>query len=873
MVSSVSRARHHATWLFVLVLAVAFVACAEAASAGHKDRGAPGASEQDPVALRAGQFLREALAYLQAQGLNIIYSTKNVGPWMRVRHTPQATDPVGILQEILAHYQLAAEQGPDGSWLVVKIASSDTPPGGSVRGRVVDGTSGAPLANVEVRIDHPTKKTRSAPDGGFTLENIEPGTHTLHAVVVGYESHSIEDIRITPDGVSNVEIRLQRKPEKLENVTVVASRYRLLSNAPSGAQFLSRQEVDRLPHLADDLQRAIKRLPGAVAGEISAKLNMRGGVRDETLLILDGLELQDPFHLKILQGALSIVDSNIVDGVDVLSGGFTAEYGDRMSGVIEVETITPGENRESAVGVSFVNAFARTQGSFGQSRGRWLVSVRRGYLDYLFDLADASGEIQPRYYDALAKLQYDLGDRTSLQGNFLFARDDFFLEEDDTIEQSIGDATSYYGWFSIINDWSEDLYAETILSLGDVMQERRGTENDVGSLFADVRDRRDIRFAGIKTDWGWSLTDHQLLKWGAEARHLEADYDYAVESAFINSFFTAEPVFESRQHRLSPDGDEYSAYLAHRWQIVDPMILELGLRWDKQTYTDLEDDDQLSPRVNLLYEFGPRTSLRAAWGRFYQSQGIDELQVEDGVTEFFPVQLAEHRILGLDHQLGPNLSLRVEAYQKLYSDLRPRFENVFDPHEVIPEAEVDRVRIAPESAEARGIELMLKRDGPRNLSWWASYTYSKVEDRVEGEDVPRAWDQPHALGFSLNWEGDKWNVNVAGSYRSAWPITAVDGELVENPDGGLDVRLKRAERNRAELGPYHRVDVRVSRDVTMRRGEFTYFFELYNVFNHRNPCCIDGFNIRTTPSLEVHVEPSVNYWMKRLPSFGFTWTF
>ena len=164
--------------------------------------------------------------------------------------------------------------------------------------------------------------------------------------------------------------------QTIDEVLVVAGRYQIYGDGQF-AEF-GHAALKHLPHLADDLMRAISRLPAATADDFSARINLRGGTREETAVYLDGMKLIDPFHLKDLQGVFSIVDSNLIDRVDVLPGGFPAIYGDQASGIINVRTLPSPEQNEHSVGVSFVNAFANTRGSFDDGRGGWLVSVRRG---------------------------------------------------------------------------------------------------------------------------------------------------------------------------------------------------------------------------------------------------------------------------------------------------------------------------------------------------------------------------------------------------------------------------------------------------------------------------------------------------------------
>ncbi|MGH2652166.1 MAG: TonB-dependent receptor domain-containing protein, partial [Actinomycetota bacterium] len=179
---------------------------------------------------------------------------------------------------------------------------------------------------------------------------------------------------------------------------------------------------------------------------------------------------------------------------------------------------------------------------------------------------------------------------------------------------------------------------------------------------------------------------------------------------------------------------------------------------------------QVSPRLSVVRGLGPSSRIRASWGRYYQSQGIHELQVEDGVADFLPTQLAQQWSIGYERDLGNGLTLRADAYRKEMSSLRPRFENLFDPFELLPEFAADRVRIAPDRAEARGLDLSLSMDRDGTIAWWAAYSRSSAEDEIDGRTVPRSRDQPHAFQFGLNIRrGDAWSLGSPASITPAGP--------------------------------------------------------------------------------------------------------
>lgn len=158
----------------------------------------------------------------------------------------------------------------------------------------------------------------------------------------------------------------------------------------------------------------------------------------------------------------------------------------------------------------------------------------------------------------------------------------------------------------------------------------------------------------------------------------------------------------------------------------------------------------------MLQKVGENTELRLSWGRYHQSQEINELQVEDGIASFWPAQRADHLIVGFRHLFDRQFALRIELFDKRMRDIRPRFENLFDPLGLIPEVQPDRVRPDPGSAQSQGVEITLdRRSGYFN--WWATYVFSEVRDRIDGRQQPRSWDQPHAFQGGLSFSNEKWD--------------------------------------------------------------------------------------------------------------------
>ncbi len=205
-------------------------------------------------------------------------------------------------------------------------------------------------------------------------------------------------------------------------------------------------------------------------------------------------------------------------------------------------------------------------------------------------------------------------------------------------------------------------------------------------------------------------------------------------------------------------------------------------------YPDQLKFDVVSPRLNVVYAFGDDNELRAAWGVVHQPQAVNELQVEDDVEQFFEPERSEQFVIGYTRRFAHGLSLRVDVYDKDYSDLRPRFENLLDPIQLIPEGAADRIRIDAPEARARGVELTLRREAERGLSGWVSLSLAEAEENVQGDWQSRSWEQQQTLAFGSSWTGAKWNVSLAGLFHSGTPTTYIGLETTPLPGGGT--RLK-----------------------------------------------------------------------------------
>ena len=588
--------------------------------------------------------------------------------------------------------------------------------------------------------------------------------------------------------------------------------------------------------------------------------------------MLNGQWLFDPFHIRDYQSIFSAIDSRAIEGVQVYTGGFPVRFGNRMSGLVLMESLEPPRPRHTEIGISVFNTSFLTAGN--EPDRHWLVSARRGNLDLV--IKPEFG--QPSYYDVFGEYGFDLSPDATLSINALYADDkvEVILEsEPEELERVVSKTRNAQLWVQLDNRWSDELSSQTVISAVAFDNTRNGSLNDEEKIVATVSDTREVDQFGFRQDFTLNRGDRHLVQWGLQVTYADAEYLYSNTA----EYFGLQALFEGRDEPLSrdlaasPDGAGYSLYFSDRWKLSERSILEWGLRWDDQSYPETGSDSQLSPRLSYLRALGPETELRLSWGRYHQPQQIHELQIEDGITNFWPAQRADHVIAGIRHLFRDRYSLRIELFNKDMKQVRPRFENLFDPLGLIPEVQPDRIRLDPQSATARGLEVSIDRsEGP--FTWWATYVLSEVTDRIDSRQQLRSWDQRHAFQGGISWSNQKWDVAFATNVHTGWPLTEL--ALVEDgvdEDGEIEYLAVPGPRNAGRHPSFASLDFRLSRTWKLRRGSFMAFLEVSNLTNRKNQCCLDWDLEEDEETGEEVFERGVDYWMPRLPAIGVLWEF
>lgn len=817
-----------------------------------------------PRRVVVGESIAGIIDELRAAGAPLAYSSAILPDTLRIRATPQQRGILSVLREILKPHSLTLRQ-IDGLYIVGHLETAD-----------------ASIATVTLLFDIRDARTNTAISnatiGGLPARasvewqgnnrrlsvELPAGVYPVTVRAAGYaDLHTTLELSAGPPQTISLALSAQRTP--LTEVVVAASRYEMMRDAIDTPTAIGRQSIMQIPDTGDDPLRAVQRLPGTAANGVSARSHLRGGTERETGIVLDGHRLLNPFHVRDYQSLFSAIDVRAIEGIEVYTGGFPVQYGDLTGGLVLVDSLTPEQPYRGEFGLSVFNTSLLSVGQLSGGDAEWVLSARRGNLDLV--LNEDVGE--PAYYDLYGKILVHFSPDTTVSANALLVKDRVTIipaANPDEREETVNDTRNSQFWLSWEQQWSDALSSQTVLSVSDFNSGRHALVNDPEKIAGQLSDERTFGIYRLNQDWSLDLGERHHLSWGGEYQNVDADYDYASNVDYFGLYrdLPGRANSRSRQFVRVVEGDALAFYVADRWMINKRLIADLGARWDKQSYTDTDDNGQFSPRTSLLYTLNPKTKLRLSWGRYHQSQGAHELQVEDGVTQFFPAQRFDQTIFGIDYQLDAHYSLRAEAYLKTSKSLRPRFENLFDPLTVIPELEPDRIRIAAQRADLRGLEVSAAREGDNGMDWWASYTLAEAEDTVDGRGIARSWDQRHALQLGVAMSGERWSYSVAAKMHSGWPKTDVN--LASTPAPGEPI-IVFGERNASRFGDFFTLDMRVDYRRPIRFGYFSWFLEISNSTNRDNPCCVD-FDVDRDAGGNPVLDKKDDYWFPLLPATG-----
>lgn len=758
-------------------------------------------------AVQAGQALGGALEELIRSGAQLVYSSALIDPTFTVKADPGRGPPLEIARRILAPYGLTLT---------------------SIQGQAYSITR-------------------------------QPVTHAPKPAVVA----SLP-----------LQAAAQPVPAPRDEIDVYASRYAVQPLTVKPTVELSQQDIEALPGLEQDALRAVRYAPGIASNTASARMHVRGGRENEVAVYFDGVPLFEPYHYKDAQALLSILDPQTVSRLDLLSGAFPARYGNRLSGVVEMEPRDASQGSYNAVGMSLLYSQIISSGKMPSLPVQWLSVVRRGNVDLVQEAMDQDHS-EPAFLDALGRVQVDLGDRSSVAIGYLMLNDDLDARLDRGLElqpndQQTGtpverahiryrDATGWLGW-TFRPAESDEIHLS--VSRTQRHTDRDGTLDRTGSATGSLSDGRRFSTETARLEASMRVNEYLSLNSGGEW------YDYAAHYAY-DSQASFEPVLAKTFARVAGatsfnqgfGGQAYAGYASALISALSRLSFDVGMRWDAQRFGRAFSSDQLSPRLGARYQLDSLTLLRLSWGRAAQTQRPDELDVPEGESVFHRPEYAKQWVIGMDRQLTSQWQLRLEGFDKRISNPLPEYENLVDPFTLLPQLEVDRVRLQPDSSRIDGAEMTLRWQNAGPWSAWMNYSWSQATDRFGPVTVPRTWDQKHSVAGGIAWRKAAWSVSADANWHTGWRRTELS---LENGPVGPVVTM--GGLNAARWPDYFSLNLRSAWVHSLWRGTLQLYAESNNVLNNANRCC-SSYSISSTGQLE-----SGTYgWQPRFVLVGATW--
>lgn len=766
--------------------------------------------------------------------------------------------------------------------LTLSISSLNGQNGGTLRGNLIDASNGAPIGFAAIQLLNTTKGTSTGLDGFFSISNIEAGEYTLVASYLGYEDTSL-NVSIVDNSIAYLRILLQPSAINLETIEFSAENTRAKTQVRLSAINIAPQEIRALPSTGGeaDIAQYLTVLPGIIStGDQGGQLYIRGGSPVQNKVLLDGMTIYNPFHSI---GFFSVFETETIQNVEVLTGGFNAEHGGRISAVVDIKTREGNKKRWGGlVSASPFQAKAVLEGPivpFNKENGTsvsLLLTGKHSYInetskvlyDYAVDTTFFSfaqsdtAQLRPEdiglpynYTDLYGKLSLNAGNGSRLDIFGFNHRDEFNFVGLTALDWN---AFGLGANFKVVPP-NSDIIINGAISFSDYL---------INLEEADGRPRSSaISALNALLEFDY-LTDKQEIHYGFEFTGFNTDFE------FVNLFNQS---FQQRDFT-----SELAGFFKYKGQF-NRLIIEPGLRLH---YYASQATLSVEPRLGLKYNVTDAIRVKLGAGRYAQNlistrndldivnffsgylAGPEETIFQPGTTTATNnrLQTALHAVAGIELDVRKNLQVNIEPYYKDFVQLISINRNKLQERDP---------NFMTETGEAYGIDLSAKYALPK-WYFWATYSWAKV-NRDDGEQVyPTVFDRRHNVNFLATYTFGA-NKNFEASFRwnygSGFPFTQTQGFYQQNSfvdllqtdvlTGNFPIgTLLSDDRNGGRLSDYHRLDLsfKYSLDIGAYSG-LEVNASVTNAYNRENIFYVDRLTNNRVNQLPI------------LPSLGLTLRF
>jgi hypothetical protein len=700
---------------------------------------------------------------------------------------------------------------------------------GSIRGFVYEESSGEPAMFSNVVLDGTKIGTVTDANGFFNLSQVPVGTYTINVSYIGFDAIS-SSVEVISNKINNEKFYLKESSIQLNTIQLSAERQEAKTSVNTSVVKLTSKSLKKLPSIGGepDIAQFLQVIPGVVfTGDQGGQLYIRGGAPIHNAVLLDGMILYNAFHSI---GLFSVFDTDVIKTADVYTGGFSAEYGGRISSVVDIKTRDGNKKRLTGkVAASTFGAKLLLEGPLFKQKengagSSFILSAKTSYIDQtsqsIYSYIGDEG-LPYSFLDIYGKVSFSGSNGSKIN---LFG----FNYGDDVAYSSLTNfnwkSTGFGSNFVLIPSGS------TMLVEGNFAYSNYKTEQSNPS----TRPKKSaIGGFNMGLDFTSFLSGDNQMKYGLEVL------------GFSNSLSFFNPSNIELAH--NDNTTEFAVFAKYK-HVGTRLLFEPSIRY--HSYTSL-GESSLEPRFGLKYNITERLRLKSSAGLFSQNlvavtTGREVVNLFQGFissTTNLPANLngeertsylqkAKHLIVGLELDLNEKWTVNIEGYVKDFGQLINLNRNKIYEDDTQNDAIADELKkdFVVESGLARGIDFLIKYND-QTTSLWMVYSLGKVTKTDAFETYAPHFDRRHNFNIVASrifGEDKSWTFDMRWNYGSGFPFTETQGyyENINFEDGintditqsNGDLGIYYADYNRGQMPDYHRLDVSIKKKITFSKN-------------------------------------------------------
>ena len=691
---------------------------------------------------------------------------------------------------------------------------------GRLRGLVTDSTSGETLAFCNVFIRELNTGSSTNERGLYLINSIPANQeYTVTVSYVGYKTKEIE-VFIKPGQLTNADVKLVPLSIELQTIEKIGDKIIKKNTTDLGLERISIRQLEILPKgVETDVMRSLQYLPGVRStGDVSARYYVRGGTGDQNLVLLNGVTVYNPFHSL---GLFSVIEPDIINSVEFHKGGFSSEYGGRLSSVLNIISKDGNKNRFGFKGSSsLLTAKGMLEGPI--PNGSFLISGRKSHSNNVLKKFLNDQVVPIDFYDFSFKLNYSSKD---FFGNAKFSLFSFLsgddLIYDDPLREGFNWKNNLIGF-----EWLQ-IYDVPIFSrLGVSLSQFEG--NVIPNASSLKPRRNELKDFTISFDLNVFFSNKDEFVTGIKINTIDS-------KLFIENQLGV----SSDINRFAGNISIYGKYKLLRFENFGA---DIGSRLNVSGFNS-NTGAIPEPRVSLIYRILPSLAVKGSWGIYLQE--LTSVSDENEIISVFepwiiiPGYLKPSRSInygaGLEWNIFPSLTAEVETYYKTTANLPVINEKKYFSYD--PD-------LISGKGESYGWEFMLKYSKePFNItsSYSLSWAYKEIEDYLY---YPK-YDARHTANFSFEFNfGAGWMGSAVWSFSSGLPFTQLIGyydKYYLTGNSGSDFNngsyipyALLGDRNLGRLPEYHRLDLGLTKRLLVWLANMELSVNLVNAYDRKN---------------------------------------